>query len=178
MGYTRYWTQQRDFQEDEFAEIGRDVGAILSCAAETASIAICNMAAEPNTRPEITPALIGLNGTDDGDLGHEGFVIERVRTPREGCAAPLGWNFCKTARKPYDRAVTAVLCYLATVVEAFDVTSDGRGADFLDGLELARAALPHQANRLAIPRSILAADRWCARPVRERPGRRKTCPPR
>lgn len=163
MGYTHHWTQLRDFAAEEFAEITQDVLAILTYAEQRHGIAICDGAASPGTRPKVTDAYIAFNGTDLGDLGHEGFAIERSRT-LESWQRPdqLGWSFCKTARKPYDVAVTAVLCYLASVVRSHDVSSDGRGADFVAGLALAREALPHHANRLDIPRTILANDRWCA----------------
>jgi hypothetical protein len=61
-----------------------------------------------------------------------------------------GGDFTKTARRPYDLAVTAALCYLSTVPDpaAFTVSSDGHGKDFLDGLAETRRALPHYANIL------------------------------
>lgn len=46
--------------------------------------------------------------------------------------------------------------------EAFTVSSDGHGQDFLDGLALARAALPRVANQLDIPMNVMRDDRWCA----------------
>lgn len=111
----------------------------------------------------MTADLIMFNGTEIGDQAYETFAIERVRTrPEWRIDAPLGWSFCKTARKPYDLAVTAVLCYLATVAESHRVSSDGHGRDFLAGLELARQALPRYGSLLDIPWPVLEADRWCA----------------
>lgn len=161
MGYTHYWTQQRDFDGDEFAEISADVLVVLADAAQRYEIAICDGAATPHTQPEATADLLAFNGTDVGDQGHEGFVLLRERAQKNLPPERFGWDFCKTARKPYDIAVTAVLCYLGTVVESHAVSSDGSGRDWLAGLTLARQALPRYANRLDIPRGILEADRWC-----------------
>src|SRR5205823_9190589 len=85
------------------------------------------------------------------------------RRGTQGCRHPRGWDFCKTARKPYDLAVTAALSYLCTVPDpaAFTASSDGDGKDFLEGLAEARRALPRHANILDIPMEILQSDRWC-----------------
>ena len=162
MGYTHYWTQQRDFDAAEFADVTADVLAILADAEHRYDVAICDGAATPHSRPEVTGERLAFNGTDIDDRGHETFELMRVRS-RDPHLGPdyLGWNACKTARKPYDIAVTAALCYLASVVESHKVSSDGSGRDFLAGLTLARQALPRHANRLDIPRGILEADRWC-----------------
>ncbi len=162
MGYTHYWTQTRDLDAEEFAQVSADVLAILADAQHRYEIAICDGAATPHSRPEVSGDRLAFNGTDVDDRGHDTFELFRVRSadPHFG-AEYLGWDSCKTARKPYDTAVTAVLCYLASVVESHSVTSDGAGRDFLAGLELARQALPRFANRLDIPRGVLEADRWC-----------------
>ena len=41
------------------------------------------------------------------------------------------------------------------------LSSDGHGRDWLDGLAVARRALPRYANILDIPMGILEDDRWC-----------------
>lgn len=162
MGYTHYWTQTRDFESDEFEAIVADVVAILADAEQRYEISICDGAATPHSRPDVNSERIAFNGTDIDDRGHETFELVRVRVlAAQRRAEQLGWDFCKTERKPYDIAVAAVLCYLATVTESHAVSSDGCGRDFLAGLTLARQALPRYANRLDIPRGILEADRWC-----------------
>jgi hypothetical protein len=104
---------------------------------------------------------IFFNGA--GDDAHETFCLYRVRPPKEEWEPRRGRDFCKTARKPYDLAVTAALCYLATVTDpiSHSVSSDGHGKDFLDGFAEARRALPRYANILDIPMGILRSDRWC-----------------
>ncbi len=137
------------------------------------------------TQPEFGDDVIMFNGV--GDDSHETFDLHRKRKLEKWQSkGDLGRNFCKTAHKPYDRVVTACLCYLSTVTrredptthepiigsEALHVSSDGHGNDFLSGLDLARAALPQYANLLDIPMGVMQDDRWCAPWVRfDRKGR-------
>src|SRR6266852_6136568 len=116
---------------------------------------------DPGTSPEVTDQKIWFNGA--GDDSCETFCLNRVRPPKQAHHERRGWDFCKTARRPYDLAVTAALCYLATVTDpiSHSVSSDGHGRDYLDGLEEARRALPRYANILDIPMDILRKDRWC-----------------
>lgn len=172
MGYTHYWTQVRDFTKDEWADIRADLAAILKYAQHEFGIPLADAAGDDGTSPEIDGDKIYFNGVGDG--AHETMCVDRVRPPQESWQSRRGTNFCKTARKPYDRAVVAVLCYLSTITrrddpaigdpivgtEAFTVSSDGGGSDFLDGLELARRALPAKANILDLPMRIMQDDRW------------------
>lgn len=174
MGYTHYFTQNRNFTKAEWETVTADLKAIVAYAQHEGGIALANGMGEGGTSPEFDANHILLNGV--GDDSHEGFEIRRtIKTvPDYDGQENLAWDFCKTARKPYDDAVTACLCYLGSVTrkdlngepimgtEAFSVSSDGRGADFLDGLDLARKALPRVANLLDIPMPVMESDRWCA----------------
>ena len=58
---------------------------------------------------------IVFNGVGDG--AHETFVVSRK---------VQDFDFCKTARKPYDQIVCMVLAYMLLVIpELVDITSDG-----------------------------------------------------
>jgi len=71
-----------------------------------------------------------LNGPV-GD-GHESFVLSEDRSDFE---------FCKTAAKPYDVVVTAILiCAQCRAPEVFSYSSDGTKQEWQPGLELARRA--------------------------------------
>ena len=161
MGYTHYWTQTRDFTREEWSQIVEDFEALLKDVQHVQGIPLANGEGDPGTSPEITDEKIWFNGA--GDDSHETFCLNRVRPPKESWQRRRGGDFCKTARKPYDLAVTVALCYLATVTDPIShpVSSDGHGRDFLDGLEEARRALPRYANILDIPMDILKSDRWC-----------------
>jgi hypothetical protein len=120
--------------------------------------------------------LYEYGGQTAGDNSYETMGIDRMKRKPNYPGDTARGGFCKTERKPYDIAVTAVLCYLATVTRREDqathepimgseshfVRSDGDGSDFLAGLDLARKALPQYSNMLDIPMSIMQDDRWCA----------------
>ena len=54
-----------------------------------------------------------------------------------------GFNFCKTAAKPYDLVVTAILVLAEHFSEGhFKVSSDGDPEDWAEGLALAREVVP------------------------------------
>jgi hypothetical protein len=159
VGYTHYWTQLRDFKREEWADVVADIGAILTHVQTVEGVPLADGSGEEGTKPEIDVNRVWFNGNGYDD-SHETFGIYRVRPPKESWQTTRGNDFCKTARKPYDVAVTACLCYLATITETHRVTSDGYGYEWLPGLQVARAALPRYANRLDIPRPILESNRW------------------
>lgn len=147
MGYTHYWSQTA-IDAERWAEISDDIRAIVSHVTNVQGVTLWDGLGDKPSRPEFTPTRIAFNGAKAD--GHETFQV----------LATADSKFCETARKPYDIAVTACLCYLATVAKTHTVSSDGGGRDWLPGLELARQALPRYANQLDIPRSILEEDRW------------------
>lgn len=159
MGYTHYWTMTRDLTVDEWTEVQQDIGDILTYIENVSGVPLGNGEGKRRSRPTMDAAGFMFNGI--GDDAHETFGITRKRIKQwEG--GTLGGDFCKTARKPYDIAVTACLCYLDSCLEprGFDVSSDGHGRNFMDGLEAARQALPRKANVLDIPLGIRQDDRW------------------
>lgn len=160
MGYTHYCTQKRDFTKIEWQQVSADVGEILKYVEHAVGIPLVNGNGDPGSKPEFTLVKIWFNGS--GEDSHEPMAILRKRSAPQWKGDTPGCNFCKTARKPYDLVVTAVLCYLATVAESHSVTSDGDGTEFLAGLDLARKALPNYANVLDIPKQVMEDDRFCA----------------
>lgn len=157
MGYTHYWTQNRSFTADEWTGLSTDIAEILKYVENDLGVPLADGGGEHATRPVFDADDIIFNGL--GDDAHETFIIHRKRQKAwEG--GRLGGDFCKTARKPYDVAVTACLCYLASVTETHVVNSDGRGGDFMTGLATARAAVPSKANVLDIPLDLMKEDRW------------------
>lgn len=140
MGYTHYWTPKRTLTTDEWDEVSANIKAIL----DNSDIPLANGLGELGTFPEFTPEYIYFNGV--GMDGHETMGIDRTS---------MSWDFCKTARKPYDTAVTAVLAYLDTVVGSLDATSDGDHEDWEAGIGLAKLALPHLAGKIGLPKEVL-----------------------
>ncbi|PWC64028.1 hypothetical protein TSH7_10065 [Azospirillum sp. TSH7] len=77
---------------------------------------------------------IWIEGTGPAgtDLGHESFVLNRTKDRA----------FCKTARKPYDLVVCAVLAVAQMVApDAISVTSDGDSDDWWPAIEWASLTL-------------------------------------
>ncbi|MET8149119.1 hypothetical protein ACIBSW_39695 [Actinoplanes sp. NPDC049668] len=76
-------------------------------------------------RPILNPACdIAFNGDATSDLDGDTFVLPAPPPAAE----PTPWlaNFCKTSRKPYDAAVTAVLLRARLLLpEVFILSSDG-----------------------------------------------------
>ena len=135
MGYTHYWKPKGDINTAAWKRLTRATIDVLGIAKKR-GIAIVGGLGEPDTEPEITESLIVLNGVPD----HETLCLERTPIAREGCDRGYErFSFCKTARKPYDVVVTAILCLAEHYSDGFfGVSSDGDAAEWNDGLELAR----------------------------------------
>lgn len=125
MGYTHYWTFE-----------GPTTGKKMDKA-----IADCNKIANASPVPlgnghgEDEPVLRKgkclFNGV--GDDSHEGFGLEMGDT---------GFEFCKTAQKPYDVVVTACLIALQYHLGAgVKLGSDGSNDEWQDGAALCHEVL-------------------------------------
>lgn len=118
MGYTHYWRSLKPTKE--LAEITKEIIRI-------SGVKICN---EDGTgKPIVEEDYIGLNGTEENDQCHESFYISNKVDD---------FNFCKTARKPYDKVVVAILVGAIDleVPGCESITSDGDVNDWKDGIKL------------------------------------------
>lgn len=141
MGYTHYWTQKKRFTNPEWKLVNLALGTIITAA---------NLPIEVDL---LDPKRIYLNGIDDD--AHETFFLSKERQRSPG--GRLGWDFCKTNRKPYDVIVTAMLCYLeSTFPEHFSVGSDGETADWIPGHTLAAGCFP--SLEIYIPQEVTRYD--------------------
>ena len=132
MGYTHYW---------ELPEIDRKTWKEIQSGAEAviaATNARLNYEFNDPDPPLVGSDVIRFNG--HGSAGHETFFLER-----DGLR---GFNLCKTARKPYDEAVTAVLCIVGhhltkagTLKDPYYISSDGYFSEWGEGRELATKVL-------------------------------------
>ncbi len=112
MGYTHYWDHV-DFTDKQWAKIQVKAIKILE-AAKASGLVLVWEDDRPSWPAEVSIACIRFNGLDDD--GHETFMLERMATD---------FTFCKTARKPYDAAVVAMLIMVAEVSKRFSWSSDG-----------------------------------------------------
>lgn len=78
----------------------------------------------------------GINFNGAGEYAHENLLLREHFNQNES------FNFCKTARKPYDTCVTACLIVLKHYLgDNVDIGSDGERTDWIAGLFLVRSAL-------------------------------------
>lgn len=152
MGYTHYWnrhdhtgasTTTRAHAREAYGRLVLDAQRICRQATED-GIIVCGALGEGE--PDFTEGYFGLNGTVLNDEWHESMVWEAVPTVPEWQAENKHgydlngkgvFNFCKTARKPYDAVVTAVLMRAKLHYgNAVDVSSDGTWDEWAQGRAL------------------------------------------
>lgn len=111
MGYTHYWRHTPAFTEGFVDDVDRII-------AEAARQGIVLRGRNGTGEPEFSPTNISFNGDDETGhrLGHETFAL----IPGDD-----EFTFCKTAQKPYDAVVGAILIALKESDQSFSVTSDG-----------------------------------------------------
>ena len=145
MGYTHYFGKIDQLDAGKWAGFKQDVETLLT---EHYNPSLKLVQESDNTQePEITDKFVRFNGV--GNNGHETFYFDRLQH-KHPWAKPLApypkdhyyHNFCKTARKPYDLYVVAVL----TLAEhhfgdAVKFTSDGVDEDLAKGRELAESVI-------------------------------------
>lgn len=146
MGYTHYWTHAESFTDSEWKQIKRDVLDILRTAVAD-GLELGDGWGEiriPYTRA-VTDKEIRFNGLLG--RGHETFAIGKDSA---------GWEFCKTAQKPYDVAVTAILAYLEGAhPDKFTASSDGTPEEWKPGIDLLKKALGTRAAFAQPPAEVL-----------------------
>jgi hypothetical protein len=164
MGYTHYFTQKRRFTNAEWQAVKTDVARIIE-SAESLQVRFDGVQL-PNVAKVEAGEVISFNGV--GDDAHEDFWLAQERPARQSWqdAGTHGFQFCKTARKPYDIAVAAVVLYLGSVYPGtIKTASDGTLQDLQPGLDLARRALPHLADAIQMPESVVWDSRFKAWPI-------------
>ena len=141
MGYTHYWSMSNDFTPAEWQLIcGAARNVITKFNDFGNSVKLAREYDDISTPAEITDEHIRFNGL--GDDGHETFLIPReIPEAPEWRQGEPDFQFCKTARKPYDDAVVAVLIYIRQECPGkFEWSSDGDLSEHDDGLKLLRSA--------------------------------------
>lgn len=134
MGYTHYWRNPEGFSDEEWAVIKHDTEALFKNLPEHSHSSGDYYGSEPlaiddqnGGPPVVDEDIIWFNGT--GALSYETFVLYRK---------PEKFSFCKTARKPYDLVVQAVLLIARLAKPSLYVASDGEPEDWETAAELVR----------------------------------------
>jgi hypothetical protein len=119
MGYTHYWEIDKSFElSDECVSVLRDCCLAFQFVAEAFGSDI--QFEYDDAKPwVVTNKFVRFNGLDE--QGHETFFFHPTET---------GFNFCKTARKPYDLLVCACLYIIQYYhPKSIRISSDGRDSD-------------------------------------------------
>jgi hypothetical protein len=121
MGYTHYLRRRRALPERAFAAAAADCKRVC----EASGVPLQFEADDP-IPAVFTSELIRFNGV--GEDGHETFYVGRDFDPEPHQTAERGkyFDFCKTARKPYDLAVCSSLIVLSHHLKKnVAISSDG-----------------------------------------------------
>ena len=137
MGYTHYWYIADEIGQDSWDKFLVDFRTILPNFDETLDI-------QGDQKLQHDKDMIYLNGI--GELSHETFCFLRITqltayTQRDDDNG-LIFNFCKTARKPYDIAVcSALIIAKKHFGESIMISSDGDNEEWQESKALCQEIL-------------------------------------
>ena len=139
MGYTHYWRQSGSFSNAQWDTI-TDAAHKIIAHANKSGLPLVYDYDEPNKPPELSANCIRFNGL--GDDGHETFYLSPGRREVQRYEGEdTGFNFCKTARKPYDVPVVALLIAARNIApDVFTWSSDGTRREHAKGAQFLAAA--------------------------------------
>jgi hypothetical protein len=127
MGYTHYWSYLPESEQWQaaFPRLLADTRTILDHLAEHG---ITTADAHGDGKPQLTADEIVFNGAEPDE--YESFILRTTQDPdtrhRTWRGDHFTWDFCKTAHRPYDLAVTATLLRAQQLVPwHFAIGSDG-----------------------------------------------------
>ena len=140
MGYTHYNYRPRKNAGSAYmyGKLALDAKAICEHA-YTVGIKLGDWSGENGTSPQFTEGEFSLNGIDD--MSHETFTWKAMPTQVEWRKnEPEIFDFCKTAMKPYDAVVTAILIRAKEIYgSCVSISSDGDWSEWKDGRDLYEA---------------------------------------
>jgi len=146
MGYTNYWYYQptgTTKEEQSFARASQRIQAYKNFL-EGSGVIISGPLGEEEAI--ITPQEVRFNGHKATGNSHETFSVELGKQDHDE-----GFNFCKTARKPYDTLVCLALIAFRDELgeEIFHYASDGDDSDWSKAYEIYEIFHDLPAPRLA-----------------------------
>lgn len=117
MGYTNYMRNKPAFTDAQWAAFCNDVRKLLN----KSKVPLANAAGDKGTKPYFGRSEISFNGVEDD--AHETCYIPKAASEFE---------FCKTARKPYDPLVVEVYKLVRKYLPTTILSSDGGAKVFSD----------------------------------------------
>lgn len=144
MGYTHYWKQEvtaNDYKEQSQKALS-EIKKIVELLPEVPNTAGGYYEGSESIlrdgygegEPEIDEFGVCFNGDAENDLDHETFQYDFI-------GGHIKFAFCKTARKPYDKAVCLCLLALANNIEGFSFTSDGNVNDWQPAIDFYQSVI-------------------------------------
>jgi hypothetical protein len=128
MGYTHYWRELNTVDESAYQSALTDIRTLVAASL----VPLFDGMGEGS--PDLD-GVIDFNGDASKNHDHESFFLaDRV-------SGNDGFEFCKTAEKPYDLIVVAALAVLADRVPGVAVSSDGNASEWADGVRFASKTL-------------------------------------
>lgn len=121
MGYTHYWDIEKFTRKDQSGY--KKALPIIKDILRKHTDIICMEYDQPGTPAIANETEIRFNGKDDE--GHETFVFLVSDRASQGNHTHSSSNFCKTARKLYDKVVCMVLLTLKAYMPNMQLSSDG-----------------------------------------------------
>lgn len=140
MGFSHYWHRNESghTEADLFTAyfVFADMARQIFDTAKRQGIALADLSGQTLNGETVDDNEVSFNGY--GTDSHESFVWSR------NCPQPQSWmtgstyfDCCKTARKPYDTVVTALLVAVKKAYgDAVLISSDGSPSEWEDGLRL------------------------------------------
>jgi hypothetical protein len=140
MGYTHYWYRKPEIPAETFARIRDDFARLLP---ELAQRGVRLGDAWGKGQPVVNDEAIAFNGAKPED--YESFYLEPHSQERRD-ERGLCFAFCKTARRPYDLAVTACLIVFRHHIQGEgEVHTDGMDAEWSAARDLCQRVLGYGA---------------------------------
>lgn len=135
MGYTHYWYYNpSNASSDQASAFARAVAKIKIYKSALTAKGVAVKGSDGTGVSIMQPEVVSFNGDENLGLGHETFRVESgVQADRKG------FNFCKTARKPYDILVClSLISFFEEFSDArvFSYCSDGDESDWQEAYDL------------------------------------------
>lgn len=135
MGYTHYFSIKSTATPEMYKAFSEEANQILTIADAMTSIDIADAMGEIMSGWQANDEAVSFNGY--GENSHETFYV----TP-----SSAGFNFCKTAEKPYDTVVVACLIAMGRAYgDSVEISSDGNASDWASGSHLYQMAVQRTA---------------------------------
>lgn len=135
MGYSHYFSIKSTATPEMYKAFSEEAHQILTIADAMTSIDIADSMGEIMSGWQANDEAVSFNGY--GENSHETFRV----TPTDS-----GFNFCKTAEKPYDTVVVACLIALYRAYgDSVEISSDGNRSDWAAGSHLYQMAVQRTA---------------------------------